>query len=206
MSAETTNLLYVKQITIGNDTRDIAAKYDYSGKAIADTYVSQDVYDDLASQVADHEDVISECVTKTDLKRSVSEVIGEMMGDDSSEISVKLKPNKRISYQTELSSLSFTIDEKYNKLLKFVIYKCEGNSNKFKIDLNKGDSLDFSFLNIGSTFEIYDKILIAKNAAGDVEVVVSDTSWSVLQIIPSLKEGEESTTAPKFEVMVYEEG
>lgn len=223
----------VKKISIGDDSRYIAAKYDLDGEEITTTYAKADnvvtkqniidgkititnsedgtetEYDIIdpdtwAGKVYVDENFIKTSEAQDYIKDEISNLIGK------GEIKVEAPQTKKFEYvggDDGVTTLQLAPEEGYGQILKIIIYNggSSSESDTGNIILNGSTnsmkSLPASYLKKGSTFEIYNNVLLCTSHQGDREVIpASDVTqgegWSNLEI---------NSNQP-FWAIVYKEG
>ena len=223
----------VKKISIGDDSRYIAAKYDLDGEEITTTYAKADnvvtkqniidgkititnsedgtetEYDIIdpdtwAGKVYVDENFIKTSEAQDYIKDEISSLIGK------GEIKVEAPQTKKFEYvggYDGVTTLQLAPEEGYGQILKIIIYNGGSSSESdtgnviLNGSTNSMKSLPASYLKKGSTFEIYNNVLLCTSHQGDREVIpASDVTqgegWSNLEI---------NSNQP-FWAIVYKEG
>lgn len=222
----------VKKISIGDDSRYIAAKYDLDGEEITTTYAKANIVvtkqniidgkitvqdedeteieydiidpDTWAGKVYVDENFIKTSEAQDYIKDEISSLIGK------GEIKVEAPQTKKFEYvggTDGITTLQLESEDDYGQILKIIIYNGGSSSESdtgnviLNGSTNSMKSLPASYLKKGSTFEIYNNVLLCTSHQGDREVIpASDVTqgegWSNLEI---------NSNQP-FWAIVYKEG
>ena len=197
-SNTTTNM--VKKITIGTDSRFIAAKYDINGNEITSQYLTNEEAESSYLKISDANDDTDGYVKVSNLNSAVSEAINDMVADG--ELEVKAAQTKKICVMQHTSDDPIKLDrvnDKYGRHVVIKIYSSEVNSETGTVILDKQagtTSVEAPFWKKGATFEIYDNMLFCTGNTGSTEVYQStNTKWSTLDF----------EIDANFSVMIYDE-
>lgn len=203
----------VKQITVGSETRDIAAKYDVDKNEIKTTYrkisdsYTKDESDSTFATVEDLTELAAEVHTDYVKTEDVDTTI-ENFFTNNPDFTVPAVVNKSIEFVTDSSISLSNPEESPYQIVKVVVCDSEqiGDTEKVivKLDETESTALARSYIEKGAIYEIYKKILIGKNKDGDTTVYTSSyNSWGDFSL-RVLTNGEPSNKQVTF--MIYKEG
>ena len=219
----------IKKITIGNDTREIAAKYDFDGNPISTTYQTKELVTKLedneidgvpgASNVEDAIQRLKQGINATRATMNgfvdqdgIVEAVKTAIQELGDEIEIKAAQTKKITFidknsdNSPLKSFSLSPTTGYNTYVKIKIFDSTvSDANtvvKAALDAtNISEDLKSYGLGNGATYEIYKNMLFITNQLGNTYVVKSHQSeWTSFEI------KTENMGDSTFSVMVYEEG
>lgn len=166
----------VKQITIGSDTRDIAAKYDEHNKRISTTYLkienaltkdkTDEYYQEKLNSGINIKTINGESILGNGNYNLTSEIGKEIeFVEGSSEIFVKLsdiRHAKIILYDSGVSSNTAEVEVKFNNEVV--------------------SGITYDYLLKGAVFEVFDSLLVCTNNLGNVTTIRSSKTISDLSI------------------------
>jgi hypothetical protein len=190
----------VKKITIDGESRDLGAKYDDVGdKPITEKYLTVDGAKDSETGYLPIAIANSNFLNKDNLKKINNQSI--IVGDDGvTNIEVLADIGKRLYKEEKNTSIIFPTESLTQyRYIKCIVYETEVSSDTEtgSISLNgQSLALGVNYLKLGSTYEIYDGVLICTNLMGDVQVL--DTKQSNITSLSI-------TSTQKIGIIVYKE-
>lgn len=166
----------VKQITIGSDTRDIAAKYDEDNKEIKTTYLKID--DALTEDSADarYQKILNSGI-------NIKTINGEsILGSGNYNVTSEI--GKEITFVEDETELFVTLSS--IRHVKIIIYSSDVSDNQTAVEVKFNEEvvsgITYDYLLKGSSFEVFDNLLICTNNLGNTEVIRSSKPISSLSI------------------------
>ena len=175
----------VKKITIGNETKDIGAKYDEDKNEIKTTYrKASDSYtkteiDETFATIEDLTELAAEVHTDYVKTEELDTTIEDFFTNNP-DFTVQAVVNKNIEFVTDSSiSLNNSEDNPY-QIVKVVVCDSEQITDTetvvVKLDDTESTALARSFIEKGAIYEIYKKILIGSNKDGTTTVYTSSNN------------------------------
>lgn len=166
----------VKQITIGSDTRDIAAKYDEDNREIKTTYLK--IKDALTEDLADarYQTILSSGI-------NIKTINGEsILGSGNYNLTSEI--GKEIEFVEDEAELFVTLSSVRH--VKIIIYSSDVSDNQTAVEVKFNEEvvsgITYDYLLKGSSFEVFDSLLICTNNLGNTEVIRSAKPISSLSI------------------------
>lgn len=211
---------YVTTSTLNNYYTKSAIRDSYYDKQDLDTYfqtkdITVSVGTDTATTVEDAlkklntyiNDVSINSVQTDEMEEVVTQTVKSMK--ESGELTLEEKRTKTVEFSTKTKTVTVTpLSDFGHTITKIVLFDSEFSSDtehgnifiQFSDGTEKTSELGSSYWSKGSTFEIYDSLLVCTNSKGDKECVIGDDvtkQWAYFEL---------RNLAQAISCMVFKEG